>query len=206
MIEWLTAYITAGEGQIYGYRKLTTWLRREHHLVINKKTVYRILREADLLQGQPLRPTSPRPPRILAANRVVTGPNPRWETDLKYGYSAGEDRFFYLCSVIDVFDRSILAYHIGTQCTAVQTLGALQGAVRARRADWGQTPPVIRTDLFRSRNYADQSMKTVIEPLIGGNQIVMVVRIIPRFVDWMIEVSEPGDERGDVKFGPTTPC
>ena len=49
-------------------------------------------------------------------------------------------------------------------------------------------------------------MKTGIKPLMGGNQIVMVVRIIPRFVDWMIEVSESGDERGDAKFGPTTPC
>ena len=58
VLEWLTEYITAGEGQHYGYRKPTTWLRREQGLVINKKTVYRILREADLLQGHPLRPAA----------------------------------------------------------------------------------------------------------------------------------------------------
>ena len=146
VLEWLTEYITAGEGQHYGYRKLTTWLRRTQGLIINKKTVYRILREADLLQGQPLRPAHDRPPRIRAVNRVVIGPHQLWETDLQYGYVAGEDRFFYLCSVMDVFDRSILAYHIGAHCTARQALGALQGAVRARQADWAETPPVIRTD------------------------------------------------------------
>ncbi|WP_082343695.1 DDE-type integrase/transposase/recombinase [Sulfobacillus thermosulfidooxidans] len=42
--------------------------------------------------------------------------------------------------------RSILAYHIGSHCPAVQAFRALQGAVRARQADWGKTVPVIRTD------------------------------------------------------------
>ena len=146
VLEWLTAYVLDPEGQAYGYRKLTTWLRREHGLRINKKTVYRILREADLVQGQPLRPAQCRPERAIAVNRVVTAPNQLWEIDLKYGYSVGADRFFYLCSVIDVFDRSIVGYHLGTQCTARQALGALQGAVRDRQADWGDTPPVIRSD------------------------------------------------------------
>ncbi|WP_242940607.1 IS3 family transposase [Sulfobacillus thermosulfidooxidans] len=146
VLEWLSEFIIAGDGQAYGYRKLTTWLRREHGLIINKKTVYRLLRSADLLQGQPLRPSGNRPPRVLAANRMVTGPNQLWEMDLKYGYIAGEDRFFYLCSVIDVFDRCILAYHLGSHCIAVQALGALEGAVRARQADWGNHVPVIRTD------------------------------------------------------------
>ncbi|WP_157782283.1 IS3 family transposase [Sulfobacillus thermosulfidooxidans] len=62
VLEWLSEFIMAGDGQAYGYRKLTTWLRREHGLIINKKTVYRLLRSADLLQGQPLRPSGNRRP------------------------------------------------------------------------------------------------------------------------------------------------
>ncbi|WP_143598837.1 IS3 family transposase, partial [Sulfobacillus thermosulfidooxidans] len=111
VLEWLSEFIIAGDGQAYGYRKLTTWLRREHGLIINKKTVYRLLRSADLLQGQPLRPSGNRPPRVPAANRVVTGPNQLWEMDLKYGYIAGEDRFFISAvssmSLIDAFWRII---------------------------------------------------------------------------------------------------
>ena len=147
VLEWLSEYIATPDGQAYGYRKLTTWLRREHDLVINKKTVYRLLKEAQLLQGRRFPPAADRPVRHLAANRVVTGPNQLWETDLKYGYVAGADRFFYLCSVIDVFDRSILGYHMGWTCTAEQALRALQASVQRRRGDWpAGTAPVIRTD------------------------------------------------------------
>lgn len=147
VLEWLSEYIASPDGQAYGYRKLTTWLRREHHLVINKKTVYRLLKEAQLLQGRRFPLAANRPVRRLALNRVITGPNQLWETDLKYGYIVGRDRFFYLASVIDVFDRSILSYHIGWTCTALQALRALQGAVAQRQPDWTPgTAPVIRTD------------------------------------------------------------
>lgn len=147
VLEWLSEYIAQDDGQHYGYRKLTTWLRRQHALVINKKTVYRLLRDAQLLQGQRLPAAQRQHPRVLARNHTVTGPNQLWEIDLKYGYVAGCDRFFYLCSVIDVFDRSILAYHLGGHCTAKQALAALQRAVAQRQADWpdGQRP-VIRSD------------------------------------------------------------
>ncbi len=60
----------------------------------------------------------------------------RCALSLTLRYVAGQDRFFYLCSVIDVFDRSILGYHIGWTCTAKQALRALQAAVAARRSDW----------------------------------------------------------------------
>ena len=52
VLEWLSEFIATPDGQAYGYRKLTTWLRREHQLVINKMSVYRLLAEADLLQGR----------------------------------------------------------------------------------------------------------------------------------------------------------
>ena len=75
VLEWLTTYVLDPEGHAYGYRKLTTWLRREHGIRINKKTVYRILREADLVQGQPLRPAHSDPNgswRSIARSRLPT--------------------------------------------------------------------------------------------------------------------------------------
>lgn len=146
VVDWVSEY-QAGDGAHYGYRKLTRWLRRTYDLRVNKKTVYRLLKEAGILLGSRFPLAQSRAPRQLARNRVVTGPNQLWETDLKYGYIAGLDRFFYLASVIDVYDRSILAYHIGWQCTAVQALAPLQAAVRARQADWSPGDgPTIRTD------------------------------------------------------------
>ena len=142
--EWLSEAV-AGAGRAYGYRKLTTWLRREHQLVINKKTVYRLCREAHLLRH--LRPaTGPRPPRTIAINRTVTAPNRLWEMDLKYGYIVGTDTFFYLASVIDGYDRSVVGYHLGQTATAAQCATAVGTAVAARAAGFGARRPGIRTD------------------------------------------------------------
>lgn len=49
--EWLMDLI-AGEGASYGYRKLTVRLRKLHHLVINKKKVYRLCKKMNVLRPQ----------------------------------------------------------------------------------------------------------------------------------------------------------
>nr|WGE05777.1 hypothetical protein P5640_07270 [Bacillus subtilis] len=56
-------------------------------------------------------------PRKLARNRIITESNQLWEADIKYGYIEGEERFFFILSLIDVYDRSIIDYHIGLHCT-----------------------------------------------------------------------------------------
>ncbi|OXM14440.1 hypothetical protein CGZ75_15970 [Paenibacillus herberti] len=100
----------AGEGASYGYRKLTVLLRRRHGLQINKKKVYRLCKQMDVLRPQ--RQLKFKYPKRLANNRVLTGSNQLWETDIKYGLIHGEQRFFFLLSIIDVFDRAIITYHI----------------------------------------------------------------------------------------------
>ncbi|WP_240415438.1 IS3 family transposase [Paenibacillus periandrae] len=71
----------AGEGANYGYRKLTVLLKRRHQLVINKKKVYRLCKQLDVLRPQ--RKLKLKHPRRLANNRVLTGANQLWETDIK---------------------------------------------------------------------------------------------------------------------------
>ncbi|WP_176444880.1 IS3 family transposase [Paenibacillus herberti] len=107
--EWLMEFL-AGEGASYGYRKLTVLLRRRHGLQINKKKVYRLCKQMDVLRPQ--RQLKFKYPKRLANNRVLTGSNQLWETDIKYGLIHGEQRFFFLLSIIDVFDRAIITYHI----------------------------------------------------------------------------------------------
>ncbi|MCY0899648.1 MAG: DDE-type integrase/transposase/recombinase [Firmicutes bacterium] len=94
----------------------------------------------------PDRPAKPRYPRKLAHHWVITRPNQLWQTDITYGYMAGEDRFFYVPALLDVCDRSIVAYHRGLFCRAADAAQTLPRAVEARRAEWGPEPPVIRTD------------------------------------------------------------
>jgi len=39
-----------------------------------------------------------------------------WQLDLKYGFIHGENRFFFILAIIDVYMRLIVNYHIGLSC------------------------------------------------------------------------------------------
>lgn len=134
-----------GDGYAYGYLKLTHLLRQQHQLVINKKKVYRLCKELGVLKPQ--RKLKHRYPRKLARNRDITAPNQLWEVDIKYGYIAGEDRFFFVLSYIDVFDRQTVDYHIGLHCEAADAVDTLKRALWKRKL-YGSTAglPTIRSD------------------------------------------------------------
>lgn len=141
--EWLLELV-AGEESVYGYRKLTRCLRRRHGLMINKKKVYRLCKELDILEPQ--RRVRIKHPRRIAINREVTGSNQLWEIDVKYGYIAGENRFFYLMCIIDVYDRMIIDYHIGLSCEGKHAAQLIQRALWKRRLFSETAKPIIRTD------------------------------------------------------------
>ncbi|HAE62432.1 MAG TPA: IS3 family transposase [Eubacteriaceae bacterium] len=141
--EWLTELI-ADEGYAYGYLKLTYALKRNFRLIINKKKVYRLCKELEILRPQ--RKFKPSFPRKIAKNRVITGSNQLWEMDVKYGYIAGENRFFFLLSLIDVADRNIIDYHLGLSCTAEDAVRVVQSALLKRQLYQGGNKPVIRSD------------------------------------------------------------
>ncbi|MET3292534.1 UNVERIFIED_CONTAM: transposase InsO family protein [Brevibacillus sp. OAP136] len=84
--------------------------------------------------------------RKLARNRTITRSNQPFETDIKYGYIAGEERFFFIQSCIDVYDRSIIAFHIGLSCEAKDVVRTLQRALFKRQLFDATEKPVIRSD------------------------------------------------------------
>ncbi|MGN7472463.1 IS3 family transposase [Brevibacillus sp. SAFN-007a] len=141
--EWIHEYL-ADEEAAYGYRKITVCLRRDYGLKINKKKVYRLMKEENLLHPQ--REKQRKYPRKLANNREITASNQLWEMDVKYGYIAGEKRFFFLLSLIDVYDRAIVDYHIGLSCEGKHASQILQRALWRRQQFENQERPVIRTD------------------------------------------------------------
>jgi putative transposase len=136
--------ILQGKNGAFGYRKLTVLLRRNYNLVINKKKVYRLCKELQVLAPQ--REIRNVVPRKLANNRVVTGPNQLWQMDIKYGYVAGVRRHFYLASIIDVFDRSIIAHHRGKVCSTHDILRTVQKALLKNNIHEQQEKLIIRTD------------------------------------------------------------
>ncbi len=85
-------------------------------------------------------------PRRLAKRDEISSSNELWQMDIKYGYIHGQDKFFYQLSIIDVFDRSIVDYHLGLSCTAKDAVRTLKNALRKRDLFKGMDLPKIRTD------------------------------------------------------------
>lgn len=136
--------LVQGANAAFGYRKLTVLLRRKYNLLINKKKVYRLCKELHILAPQ--RETVNPVPKKVANNRVVTGPNQLWQVDMKYGYVAGKRRHFYLASVIDVFDRAVVAHHRGKACGTRDILRIVQKAILKRGVITDTQKLVVRTD------------------------------------------------------------
>jgi transposase InsO family protein len=134
-----------GDAINYGYRKMTYHLRKYYDLIINHKKVYRLCKELGILKDQ--RVINPKVKRTIAINRIITGSNQLWEMDIKYGYIQGEDKFFYLLNLIDIFDRSIIDYHMGLHCEAKDAAALLRKCLIRRNLFEERTKkPVIRTD------------------------------------------------------------
>ncbi|PZE20432.1 hypothetical protein CBW46_013440 [Paenibacillus xerothermodurans] len=142
--EWIMEFLT-GEGAAYGYRTLTVLLKRRHQLKINEKKVYRLYKQMDVLRPQ--RKLKMKHPKRLANNRVITGSN-QCGKRLKYGWVYGEQRFFFVMSIIDVFDRAVVAYYIGLSCEAKHLVQITQEALMKRQLFDKADKPIM----FRQRS------------------------------------------------------
>lgn len=140
--EWLME-LAEGEEHSYGYRNLAHALYVQRALVVNHKKAYRLCKKLGLLHKKPNKKF--KHPRRIAKNRIVTGPNQLWQIDIKYGYVYGEDRFFFLFDMIDVFDRCIVGYHLGSSCEAKDICAAVKQALDDR-LKLGEAAPILRSD------------------------------------------------------------
>ena len=83
-----------------GYEYIAHELKKEY--LINKKKVYRLMKEHDLLLGKVIRPTGKR--EFVKFRRIVaTRPLEYLCWDIKYVWVQGERRNYYLLSIIDVY-------------------------------------------------------------------------------------------------------
>ncbi|MDI4643560.1 IS3 family transposase [Cohnella hashimotonis] len=140
--EWLLLLLE-GEEHVYGYKLLARCIRKQYGVKLNKKKAYRMCKALGILQKKRQRLQTH--PRRLPRNHTITASNQLWQMDIKYGYALGQERFFFVLSIIDVFDRVVVGQYRGPVCEAkhaVQTLGiALQ-----QRLQPGEALPIIRTD------------------------------------------------------------
>ena len=142
--DWIIEAIN-GDAEFYGYRKIKEHLKREYKLKLNHKKAYRLCKELGVLKPQ--RKIKNKVKKSIAINRFVNSSNTVWELDIKYGYIHKEDRFFFLLNVIDVFDRTLIDYHMGLSCDAKDTAATLRRCLIKRNLfNEDSSFPVVRTD------------------------------------------------------------
>lgn len=92
----------------YGYRKVTHWLRKHKHYIINEKKVYRLMKESGLLNDKNRYKRKSKRHWVSDLVPVTQLSFQYLEFDIKYIWIEGQNRYALLLSVIDVHSRWLL--------------------------------------------------------------------------------------------------
>lgn len=140
----------------FGYRRITALLRKRDKLRINRKKVYRLMREQRWMITQ--RETSPKP-RVQKSRSRTERSNERWAVDITHIY-CGADGWGHLVAVIDCHDREVVGWEFALRGRAQEAERALEMACLARFGTLRPTGemPVLRSDnglVFLSRRFSE---------------------------------------------------
>jgi putative transposase len=116
-----------------GYRRLAWMMVDADVAYVSPSSVYRILRDADLLYRWKRSERKGTPPP------APTAPNQRWHTDLMY-LRVG-DNWYFLVTVLDAYSRYVVHWDLLTSMTAAAVRVVIQDAVKKTGAN-----PEIVTD------------------------------------------------------------
>lgn len=111
----------------YGYIKVSRYLK-DRGYIINKKRVYRIMKENRLLLDMRIRPSRKREfvkERRMRAER----PYEKLQMDIKYVYVQGERRNVYLLSLMDIFSRKVLGYRVSGSMKKEAVIGLMDEVI-----------------------------------------------------------------------------
>lgn len=112
-----------------GYRRLVDYVKRDLGFIVNHKRMYRICKENGLLLAKPKKK---RTKRRICQPKTVDRPNTLWQFDIKFGWIAGLNRFFFVCAFVDVVSKDCVGYHMGLNCTAEDILRTLRLAMESQ--------------------------------------------------------------------------
>lgn len=129
----------------YGYRRITALLRRRDALTINRKRVYRLMRQQRWMITQRQTRTKP---RVQQSRSRAERSNERWAMDITH-ISCGAEGWGHLVAVIDCHDREIVGWEFALRGRAKEAERALEMACLAR---FGTVRPTDDTPVLRSDN------------------------------------------------------
>ena len=137
----------------FGYRRLWVLLRFRDGLLINRKAVYRVLKQ----NGWFVHPRVSTPhPRVQGWTSRAECSNERWAMDVTH-IDCGQDGWAHLAAVIDCHDREVMGYEFALRSRAKEAERAVEAACLQRFGTLRPVDaPVLRSDnglIFQSRRF-----------------------------------------------------
>lgn len=133
---------------VWGYRRLWAWLRyrEEGFPLVNKKRVYRILKENRWMVSQ--RKHTPRP-RIQEKKSETKENNLRWAIDATTFWTH-EDGVAHVLAIIDCYSRETIGWEISLRGRSKEAVECLEDACLNRFGllfpSQGEQRPILRSD------------------------------------------------------------
>lgn len=157
----------------YGYKRIWKWLNKQPGIHINKKAVLRLMRMLDLLaQIRRRRPYAHykqavhKYPNLLNRNFEQGTPNKFWVTDITYIPVGGQ--MLYMCAVLDLCGKQVLAYRIGTDMTASLVTDTVRDALQKEKVTDGLALHSDQGSQYTSQAYFDLSQSYHFSPSMSS--------------------------------------
>lgn len=159
--------------QTYGCRRVRRWLHRQCGKKVNLKAVLRIMRKLDLLsQVRRHKPYTNyqravhKYPNLLNRAFGQTLPNQFWVTDITYIPTA--KGMVYMCAVMDLCGKMVLAYRIGNDMTSSLVTDTIRDAKQKELATDGLTLHSDQGSQYTSQAYFDLCQEYHIQPSMSS--------------------------------------
>lgn len=159
--------------QPYGCRRVRRWLKRRHGKNVNLKAVLRVMRKFDLLaqvrRRKPYRHYQQavhKYPNLLQRAFAQPFPNRFWVTDITYIPTT--KGMVYMCAVLDLCGKMVLAYHIGGDMTSSLVTDTVRDACKKEKVADGLTLHSDQGSQYTSQAYFDLNQEYHIQPSMSS--------------------------------------
>ena len=163
----------------YGYRRIVEGLKRKYGVIMNGKKVLRIMKKYNLMPNYIRRAKKKNKneriednvkPDLLKRNFNTDKPNKVWDTDVTYLIHKGARA--YLSTIIDLYDRKVVAYKISKYNDNKLVMDTLNEAISKRKDVHGL---ILHSD--QGFQYTSYEYKAICES--NGIQISMARKGTP---------------------------
>ena len=145
---------------ILGYRRMTLWVNRRQQTSYNIKRIRRLMRLmgiSSVIRRKRYNYIKSKPEvtaeNVLNRNFEASKPNEKWLTDVTEFKVIGSNQKLYLSAILDLFDKSIISYKLGTSNNNHLVFQTFDEAIK----EHPQAKPLVHSD--RGYQYTSKVFK-----------------------------------------------